>query len=115
MDLLENACALQFDKVVVRRALGWKILGKLPPLAAGGKHIENGVDEGAATHTALWRQERLDQRILLVGKVALIAQALALAASTVLGRPHGCPRESTRTGAQNHKGLHRPMKNPVGL
>jgi hypothetical protein len=104
MDLLENACALQLDKVVVRRALGWKILGKLPPLAAGGKHIENGVDEGAATHTALWRQERLDQRILLVGKVALIAQALALVDRRARG--HRIIRDSTdsrkiRAGSKN--------------
>src|SRR5271169_5091525 len=115
MYLLENARALLLDEVVVRRALGGKVLGQLPPLAARGKNIQDAIDEGAARHTTLWRQERLDQRKFRVGQVTLIAQSLALVASTVLGRPHGCPRESTRTGAQNHKRLHRLKKIPGGL
>jgi hypothetical protein len=46
-------------------------------------------------------QEWLNQHILLNGQVALLSQSLALLAHPVLGRPHGCPRESTRTGLQN--------------
>src|SRR5580693_6568470 len=112
MDLFENARALQRDEIVVRRALWGKVLGQLPPLAAGGNDVEYAVDERAARHAALRRQERLDQRIFLIGQVTLITQTLALVASAVLRRPHRCPRESTRTGAQNHKGLYRLKKNP---
>src|SRR5215468_419726 len=43
-----HASALKLDKVVVRRALGRKILRQLTPLATGGEHVQNAVDERAA-------------------------------------------------------------------
>ena len=99
----------------MRCALGREILGQLPPLATGSKHVQNTVDERAPGYATLWREERLYQRILVIGQIALLAQTLALVASAVLGRPHGGPGESTRTGAQNHNRFCRLKKIPDGL
>jgi hypothetical protein len=47
MNAYEYAAALELNIVVVRRALGRKVLGQLSPLAAGSEHVENAVDERA--------------------------------------------------------------------
>src|SRR5262245_46645750 len=91
MDPLQYAGALKLDKVVVCGALGWEILGQLPPLATGGEYVENAVNERAAGHATLRREEVLYQRILLVRQIALIAQTLALIASAIFRRPHVAP------------------------
>src|SRR5262249_1167708 len=45
MDLCKYTGAMQLDKVVMRRAFGWKVLGQLAPLAPGRKYVEYAVDE----------------------------------------------------------------------
>jgi hypothetical protein len=111
MDCLQYPFALKLDKVVVRGALGWKILGQLPPLATRGQHVENAVEERAAGHAALRWQKRLYQCILLIGQIALIAQTLALVASAVLGRPHGRPRRIDAHGGTESQPIPRTQEN----
>ena len=60
MNSCEGAGAQKLDIVVVRRALGRKVLGQLPPLAAGRQQVENAIDERAPGYAALWREERFD-------------------------------------------------------
>ena len=45
MDPCKDTGAMQFDKVVMRRAFGRKVLGQLSPLAPSGKYVEYAVDE----------------------------------------------------------------------
>ena len=45
MDPRKHTGAMQLDKVVMRRAFGWKVLGQLAPLAPGRKYVEYAVDE----------------------------------------------------------------------
>src|SRR5215472_9266967 len=107
----EHASALKLDKVVVRGALGRKILRQLPPLATSGEHVQNAVDERAARDVTLRRQKRLNQRILLIGQVALIPKSLALIASTVLGRPHAGPRRIDVHGATESQAILQTQEN----
>src|SRR5258707_1121008 len=96
MDAQQRAVTLPFDEVVVRRALGRQIFRQLAPLAAGGQHIEDGVQDLAPASVALRRQVRLDQRPFLVRHIARIARRAALVVAPVLRSPHLGPRESSR-------------------
>src|SRR5262252_1977191 len=50
-------------------------------------------------------RKTLNQRILLIGQIALIPKSLALTASAVLGRPHAGPRRIDVHGATESQAI----------
>ena len=74
-----------------------QVLGDRPPLAAGGQHIHQAIDHGANIHLAppaaalAGRDQRPNQRLLLIGHVARIAQLASIVALAVLVRPQRRP------------------------
>ena len=94
MDAIQRAIVVPQVKEAVHGRARRQVLGDRPPLAAGGEHVHQPVDDLADVHGALVaaalgrRDQRLDPRPLLVGEIAGIAKAATIVATTVLVRPH---------------------------
>ena len=82
--------------------------GNCGPLAAGAQDIHQPIDDLPLHHRPLVaaslraRDQRADDRPLVVRQVARVAQAAAIVATTVLVRPHGGSCKSVRPH-ENHK------------
>ena len=91
MDALQRAVPVPQHEIVVHRGLGRQVLGQRAPLAAGAEQVHHAVDHLAdidapfAAAGLARRDQRLDQRPLLIGQVARIApmQCEMSAAATV--------------------------------
>jgi hypothetical protein len=113
MDARQRSVAVPFDEIVVDRALGGKVLGQLPPLAARRQHVEDAVKDLAAVGCReappdpRRRQVRLDQRPFFVRQITRIPRRAPLIARPVLGRPHASPRPNHAHGERESQRIHR--------
>ena len=85
-------------EILLNGRVGRKLLRKLPPLAAGRRHLPDRVHHSGQiggpwpSHPSRLRHERLDQRPFRVRHVACIAEALApILASSDLSPGHDDP------------------------
>jgi hypothetical protein len=100
MNAIEHAVALPPDEVVVHRATRRKILRNIAPLTTGAQDVHQAVHHrthvGAALAAARPRRrnERRDNRPLLVREVARVPQMITIVSRSVFLRPHRQPHES---------------------
>src|SRR4051812_32116595 len=110
VDAIEGAVRVPTREVVVHRAARGQVFRQGPVLAARAQQIHHRVHHLADVDRPLvaaglgGRDPRGDERPLLVGQVAGIAQAAAVVAASVLDRPHlprsrACPQLSQTTAA----------------
>ena len=98
MDFHQRAIVVPKVQIVVQRALRRQILRDIPPLAAGAEHIHDPVDELAfvllplASATFGRRDQWRDERPLVIGQIARVAQLAAVVSGAGRGRPHDGPR-----------------------
>ena len=91
---IERATTVPTHEPVVNGGARGKVLRQLPPLAAGGQNVENGVENVAAPRLPGLRRifaagdEGFHQGPFRVGLVARVAQALAVILRSALARPH---------------------------
>ena len=94
VDALERAVPTPKVEVIVKRGTRRQVLRDGAPLAAGAEDVHQAVDDLAhvdMTSVAAApgrRNERLDMRPFLVGKIARIAQPTAVVASAIFVGPH---------------------------
>ena len=97
MNAIEHAVALPPDEVVVHRATRRKILRNIAPLTTGAQDVHQAVHHrthvGAALAAARprWRNERRNNRPLLVREVAWVPQMITIVSRSVFLRPHRQP------------------------
>ena len=100
MNAIEHAVALPPDEVVVHRATRRKILRNIAPLTTGAQDVHQAVHHrthvGAALAAARPRRrnERRDNRPLLVREVARVPQMITIVSRSVFLRPHRQPHKS---------------------
>src|SRR5271166_357236 len=105
MDAIQHAIALPPNEVVMDRAARWKILRQVAPLAAGAQDVHDAVHHRTHVLLALAsarlrrRNERFDQRPLVIRQVARIAQMITIVLGSVLVRPHRQPPPRIRTAS----------------
>src|SRR3990170_2276612 len=69
-------------EIALHRGIGWKILRQLPPLATGGRNVEDRVHHRSHVGFARTpegrsrRQKRLHHKTLGIHRIAFISQAL---------------------------------------
>src|ERR1700720_1843908 len=94
MNAIEHAVALPPDEVVVHRATRRKILRNIAPLTTGAQDVHQAVHHrthvGAALAAARPRRrnERRDNRPLLVREVAWVPLMITIVSRSVFLRPH---------------------------
>src|SRR5450759_5869519 len=75
-------------EITLHRRVGWEVLGQLPPLATGGRNVEDRIYHRShvcrtrTTERRCWRQKRLHHKPLCISRIASISQALAPLMST---------------------------------
>src|SRR5580658_8114855 len=105
MNAIQHAIALPPNEVVMDRAARWKILRQVAPLAAGAQDVHDAVHYRTHVLLALAsarlrrRNERFDQRPLVIRQVARIAQMITIVFGSVLVRPHRQPPPRIRTAS----------------
>jgi len=74
MDAIQRTLPVPQAEVIMHRASGWQVLGKIAPLAAGAQNVHHAVDHLAdidapfAAAGLARRDQRLDMRPLLIGQ-----------------------------------------------
>ena len=93
VDAIERAVATPQDQIVMHRALRRQVLGQRTPLTTCAQDIHDAIHHITDVDRALvaaalgGRDVRRDQRPLLIGQIARIAQATAIIAGAVFGCP----------------------------
>jgi hypothetical protein len=84
MDALERSVPVPKVEIAMHRAAWRQVLGKSPPLAAGGEDIHHAIydfthdDRSLAAAALCWRDHRFDLRPFFIGQVAWIAKLAAI-------------------------------------
>src|SRR5450759_2395821 len=92
-------------EITLHRRVGWEVLGQLPPLATGGRNVEDRIYHRShvcrtrTTERRCRRQKRLHHKPLCISRIASISQALA-------------PIMSTSDFSPGHRALPRIFANP---
>ena len=98
MDAIQRAVVVPQVEEAVHRRTRRQVFRDRTPLAAGTEHVHQPVDDLADVYRPLvaaalgGRDQGRNERPLLIGQIAGIAQILAIVATTVLVRPHARPR-----------------------
>ena len=104
----KNSTARPCIKTTLHSRIGWEVLGQLPPLATGGRNVEDRIYHRPHV-SCTWtpegcsrRQKRRHHKPLRIGGIAFIPQALA-------------PIMSTSDLSPSHRTLPRIFANPKEL
>ena len=99
VDCNQRVVIVPTNQIVIQGAFRWQILRNIAPLTPCAQHIHDPVDDLAHIDFAVsaaalgWWDERFDERPLCGGKVAGIAQLVAVVFDSVVGGPHLVARQ----------------------